>query len=264
MAIIPNNSEGYVKASAYTFLKRKYTTVIIIAAFLFACLLCAVFIRIGSAGTDTPDDSALAVPDTGATSDSEAALNMAAQENADLARQVAELTNELEQKEREYNGTQLLEYAMQLGHNNILLNLDDITLKSNAAEYQLNDLLQESRMKGLGWECLKAEREYGVNAIALIILTALETEVIEQGSGVRYSIKDRIGDTDFLVFDSYEECIDYCARLFGEEYLNPNGRFFEGRSFVAVYTGLTGDSEGAENAASDAAERVDKLNTTRG
>ena len=264
MAIIPSNSEGYVKASAYAFLKRKYTTVIIIAVFLLACLIFAVFIRVGSAGTDAPDDSALVVPDAGAAIDVESALDSAAQENAELARQVTELTNELEKREREYNGTQLLEYAMQLGHSNILLNLDDITLKSNAAEYQLNDLLQESSMKGLGWECLKAEREYGVNAIALIILTALETEAVEQGAEVRYVIKDRIGEADFLVFETYEECIDYCARILGEEYLNPNGRFFTGRSFAAVYTELTGDSEGAENAASDAAERVDKLNTTRG
>ena len=265
MARIPGNAEGYVKASVYILLKRKYTMVTVIAVILFVCFICAIFIHIKPAGTDIPTDSASAESgEEENVSDIESLASLSAQENADLRRQVTALENELEKIEREHDGALLLEDAFQLGHSNILLNLDDITVKSNAAEYQLNDLLQERQMKGLGWEFLKAEREFGVNAIALIVLITLETDVVEQGAEVRYILRGRVGDIDSSLFSTYEECIDYFARIIGDEYLSPNGRFFAGKSFVDVYTALTGDIEAANDAASGAAEDVDRLNTTRG
>ena len=264
MARIPSNAEGYVKASAYILLKRKYTAAAVAVFILFACLLCAVFIRIKPVVADIAADGAPVEPAVGEASDIEAALSLSAQENADLKRQVAVLADELDKRDREYNGASLLEDALQLGHNNIMLNIEDITTKSNAAEYQLNDLLQESRMKGLGWEFLQAEREYGVNAIALIVLTALETSVMEQGSNTTYTLPDRVGGAGTLVFDTYEECIEHMARLLGEEYLAPNGRFFAGKSFVGVYAALSGNIEEANSAVSDMVNYVDRLNTTRG
>ena len=264
MAKIPNITEGYVKASAYVFLKRKYMAAIVIAAILFICLICAVIIRVRPTGTGAPTGGMPVEVSGGEVSDAEAALRISTQENADLKRRLAELTDDLEKWEREYDGALLLEDALQLGHNNILLNLDDITIKSNAAEYQLNDLLQENWMRGLGWEFLKAEREYGVNAIALIVLTVLQTYVTEEGVEVRDTLQDSSGQTDPLVFETYEDCINYFARILGEEYLNPNGQFFAGKSFVDVYTRFTGDSDEADYAAAGAAELADRLNTTRG
>ena len=286
-----NYLDGYVKASAYVVARRKYVAVSIVAAILFACFICVVILRNKPVEADTPAISAHTEADGDVRSDAETVLSDftlsetapsetaldetettlsdSAQEDTDLTVQIIALATELERREREYFGTQLFTEALRLGQSSVLLNLEDLTQMSGAAEYQLNDLLQQSPMAGLGWEFLKAEREYGINAIALVILTALETGTVEPGTaepgaGVQYTLYSREGESGPLMFDTYEACIDYFARMLGEEYLSPGGRYFSGTSFEDVYTGFAEDSERVNAAALEALEYANRLNTTRG
>ncbi|MEA4852942.1 MAG: glucosaminidase domain-containing protein [Christensenella sp.] len=112
----------------------------------------------------------------------------------------------------------------------------DLTNLTAYPEEQLEILLQNTGLAGLGGAFVNAERNYGVNALFLISITKLES-----GNGNSSLAKNsnnlgglKSGGNGYLSFDSKEQCVDYMARLLSENYLNENGKYYSGKTVKGV------------------------------
>jgi len=158
-----------------------------------------------------------------------------------LARKVEELQEEKTRYEAEQRVMQFTIDKMLLESNNIIFDTNDIRIKANATEEQLNALLEGSPLEGLGWEILKAEKEYEVNAIALISIMKHES-VLGRYVGNNHNLGGLTRyDGGWMGFNSYEHCIDYMGWLLGTQYLSKEGRYYNGVSLTAVNKFYCGD-----------------------
>lgn len=114
----------------------------------------------------------------------------------------------------------------------------DLTELSNANVSRLNEMIKDTKLKGLGASYKQAEEEYGVNAIFLIALTAQESgwgtsrRAIEDNnlSGFEVYTPQSKGAT----FDSKHDSIMTTGRLLGTEYLSKDGKYFKGKDIYTV------------------------------
>ena len=137
----------------------------------------------------------------------------------------------------------LLELINMDQGNSVVVDVNNLRVRSDATETQLNRLLYGSPMAGLGWEFLVAEREHEVNAIILIMIIRQESGLgrhnirpynaagIRQGSGWR-------------TFESFAECIMFLASLLDRQYLTEGGAFHNGLSLRDVNIRYCLTSEG--------------------
>lgn len=118
-------------------------------------------------------------------------------------------------------------------------------------EYQWNDWLDVRKPSGITAEELheamyydendyapyyiEAERRYGVNAIFLYAIAQNESQ---NGRSTIAKNKNNLfgwtGSDGHMKFDSVEKCIYYVAEALQNNYLNPDGRWFEGYSLWDV------------------------------
>ena len=130
----------------------------------------------------------------------------------------------------------VIKSASYLERNNIIANLDDLRIKSNATESQINILLANTPLEDAGWYFLEAERTYGVNAIIMIAIMRQESNLGRAGNLWRYN--NFAGITDgrggWARWDTKREGIFALARLLGLHYLCPNGRWYNGVSIEGV------------------------------
>ena len=113
----------------------------------------------------------------------------------------------------------------------------DLRTLSNLTPAELEQGLQ-GNLQGYGAAFIEAERTYGVNAVFLASLAALES-----GWGRNCS---RGANNLFAYgrknFSSKEACISYVTQKLAENYLSEGGRYYEGTSLSAVnehYNGRT-------------------------
>lgn len=117
----------------------------------------------------------------------------------------------------------------------VIYNSNDVSILSNATADQLNELLKDKGLKGLGNTYIQAEKTYGVNALFLIGITALESywgqsdlaKTKNNLSGYYLNGKPRY-------FNNKSECILETARLIGEQYLKEDGKYYNGKSVRAI------------------------------
>lgn len=115
---------------------------------------------------------------------------------------------------------------------------NDLTCPSGL---EADDLQLHYELKGLEQEFIDAEREHGVRADFLAAVAALES-----GWG-RYRFEENnIMGFGGLAFRSEADCIDHVAEFLSENYLDPDGIYYNGTAVEDVCTRYNGREEWAE------------------
>lgn len=96
-------------------------------------------------------------------------------------------------------------------------------------------------LRPLASDFLKAEEAYGVSALYLASIAALES-----GWGKECFRQNNIFGFGQLAFSSKAECIDYVARYLSENYLSPGGMYYNGMSIEGINVRWNGRPEWAE------------------
>lgn len=119
-------------------------------------------------------------------------------------------------------------------------NLFYIKRKSGYTPEELDYALEGTELKGLGEAFYNAEEKYSINSLFLMSVAKHES-----GNGTSYLAKEKNNlfgfnaiDQDPIgaskTFDSQAESIDYVANFLNENYLNPDGKFYNGISTEAI------------------------------
>ena len=114
----------------------------------------------------------------------------------------------------------------------------DIRIPSNLTIEELQSVLLYE-LKPLAAEFIKAEKNYGINALVLASISAQES-----GWGRYCFSKNNIfGFYTSVKFSNKSECIDYVAKFLSTNYLNSNGKYFSGYTLAAVNKRYNGSAE---------------------
>lgn len=121
----------------------------------------------------------------------------------------------------------------------LVYNPDNLNEVSNINSVDIDKMLGDTSMKGLEDAFLNAEKTYGVNALFLIGVVALESgwntsNRSTNGSNniTSYAVYNKASQG--TLFDSKAECIYATARLLKNEYLNSKGQWYKGTSIWDV------------------------------
>lgn len=123
----------------------------------------------------------------------------------------------------------------ELPKKSINFNPNDVSIPSNVSVDQINELLKDTGLKGLGSTYVEVERTYGVNALFLISVTALESYW-----GQSDLAKQRNNLSGYYVngkpkyFRNKAECVLETGRLLGEDYIKESGKYHKGKSIKAI------------------------------
>ncbi|MCQ2744679.1 MAG: glucosaminidase domain-containing protein, partial [bacterium] len=100
----------------------------------------------------------------------------------------------------------------------------EIVGECNVSVEKLNEYLKDKGvLKDKGQAFLDAEKEYNINAVALIAICMNESN---KGSSDLAKNKNNVGgvrksgSTEFMEFDKVENCIDYMAKLLKNNYVD--------------------------------------------
>lgn len=139
-----------------------------------------------------------------------------------------------------------------------LVQLNTLVDLSGVTEAELASVLKYD-LKSLAKTFVQAEQEYGVNAIYLAAISALES-----GWG-RYQFKENnifgFGNMDF---ESEEDCIIYVADFLSREYLTPDGLYYGGGySLSHVNEAYNGSQHWLDEVSKIADKIADSINELR-
>lgn len=116
-------------------------------------------------------------------------------------------------------------------------NPNNLKASSNATPYHLAKMLKGTKLHDLAPYFYKAEKKYGVNAIALASILAHEsgwgTKTNYENNLSGFAVYNRGGGA---TFDSKEENIMETAKLLADNYLKVNASNYHGTSLEAVNT----------------------------
>ena len=136
-----------------------------------------------------------------------------------------------------------------LSMTNVVVDTNNLRVRSNATESQINTLLERTPVAGMGWEFLVAEREHNVNAIILVSIFRRETNLGAAGVGATHNnlggVTDGMGG--FRNFESLHDSILHTASLLDRQYLSPSGRFYNGVSLRGVNSVYAVHPDGSTN-----------------
>ena len=131
----------------------------------------------------------------------------------------------------------------------------DLRTPCGVTEEELEAVLKHE-LKGMAKYYLAAEEKYGVNAVFLASVSALES-----GWG-RYCFRpNNIFGYGRNSFESYGECIDFVASKISKNYLSEEGRYYSGTTIDAVnryYNGREAWAETVKSIFDRMLEKVDK------
>lgn len=124
---------------------------------------------------------------------------------------------------------------------------DDLTYKSNLTYDQLYAILKGSNLEDLTDAFIDAEKEYGVNALGLAGLVAVESgwnssdRSEYQNNLTGYAVYSDSSEGKY--FESKYDCVMHTAKLLKEDYLNPKGQWHTGYSIDSVNTNYSSDDD---------------------
>lgn len=137
--------------------------------------------------------------------------------------------------EKEYKD---LESKYNLELTNLSFDENDLTKPSNSTHNKLKKALKGTGLSGLEDAYLDAEKEYGLNAIFLVALTAEESF---WGNSYRAKYQNNLSgycvysdSSEGTNFDTKTESILQTAKLIKEDYLSNNGKYFKGKTIYEV------------------------------
>lgn len=116
----------------------------------------------------------------------------------------------------------------------------DIRKKSKVSANHLNELLKGSKIANLGSVFKKAEDIYGVNAYVLMAIAKLESAwgeskiAQDKNNLFGYGAYDSSPYESARKYNSFADSIYDVAKHLSEDYLNPDGSFFNGYSLDSV------------------------------
>lgn len=115
----------------------------------------------------------------------------------------------------------------------------DLRIGSGVAAAELNEVLKNTGLEGLGEAFILAEINYNVNALFLVALAAHESEW-----GKSNFAKERNNLFGFMSYDSNlnatkkfeskEECIQVVAKHLSEHYLTEGGKYHNGYTLASI------------------------------
>ncbi|MCI5840063.1 MAG: glucosaminidase domain-containing protein [Peptoniphilaceae bacterium] len=131
-------------------------------------------------------------------------------------------------------------------------NMFYITYKTGLSKDELEQGLKDTQLKGLGEDFKKAEEKYGINAIFLMAMAKHES-----GNGTSFLANEKNNLFGFNAIDqdpmgasknfkSKAESIDYVANFLRKNYLNEDGRFYNGTSAEDINISYASDPKWAE------------------
>lgn len=115
----------------------------------------------------------------------------------------------------------------------------NLTTPTNLSGETLNVVLEDTGLKGLGEAYIKAEKDYGVNALFLISISALEsswgTSKLAKSKNNLFGYQAYTNNPDAAMsFATKEECIDVVAKSLKNNYLTEGGKYHSGFTAKAV------------------------------
>ena len=120
----------------------------------------------------------------------------------------------------------------------------DLIVKSNVTEDQLSNSLYDNLSK-LSSVFIECEKEFGVNAIIISSIAALES-----GWGKSNLAKEnnnlfgwKNSDGSYKKFDSFSECIYEVSESISKNYLDKNGKYYSGGTEIDHIAKLYSESE---------------------
>jgi len=115
--------------------------------------------------------------------------------------------------------------AEMIEYKRLQINSSDITIRSNVTEQELSSILAGTWLSGLAPAYIQAEKDYNINAIYLVSITALESGwgtsrlAINKNNISGFQAYDKNPYEDAKHFNSKEECILTTARVLSENYI---------------------------------------------
>lgn len=132
------------------------------------------------------------------------------------------------------------------------INSNDLTQLSHATYEDMFRMLEGTNLQIISQTFVDAEKQYGVNAIALAAIAGEES-----GYGKSYLARTYNNLTGIAVynencngrsFSSWSECIMETAKLLSENYLVEDGKYYSGgKGFIEVNQKYSSNSEWAKN-----------------
>ena len=140
----------------------------------------------------------------------------------------------------------------------------DLRTPSNVTADDIDKMLEGTRLHGLGFAFVKAEKEYGVNALYMMGLACLESGwgtskyAVNRNNLFGWNAVDSNPDKA-KYFNSKEEATLYVAKKLQKNYLTQGGAYFEGYSARAVDVHYCTDKKHADKIVNIVNELTEKL-----
>ena len=145
---------------------------------------------------------------------------------------IQEMKLQEEQKQQEMMRLRAIEEEEQRIAS-VTFNPNDLTIPSNLNKDEMYDLLKDTGLKDVAHTYIEAEQKYGVNSFFLLGLSALESawgtssRAVNDNNLTGYNITS---NSAYYSFSSRSESLLATAKLLSNDYLNKNGRYYNGKT----------------------------------
>lgn len=164
----------------------------------------------------------------------------------ELTVNISELENSSKELNKQLNSTV---YNLENGGFKQKVGFDpnNITKPSNATREQLLYGLRDTKLADYVDTFLKVEEQYNINALAMIGLVANESSwlnsnrTLRQNNVTGYAVYS--DSAEGRTFSSIEESILVTAKTLAENYINPNGKYYEGLATHDININYSADKD---------------------
>ena len=145
---------------------------------------------------------------------------------------------------------------------NGILDTTDVRKKSNYSAEYLNSKLAGTPLAGLGEDFKRAEDLYGINSIVLMSMAKLESNfgrskiALDKNNLFGYQAYDSSPYTSAKSYNTKKDSIYDVAKHLSNNYLSPNGDYFNGYSVDAIGLKYSTDSSWASKVKKIASELI--------
>ena len=138
------------------------------------------------------------------------------------------------------------QYKLSRSCDEILLphyNSNNLTELSNLTQEQIHTMLEGTRLQCLSAYYYEYEKIYKVNALFIISLTSLESGYgTSKLARTHNNLAGYRGSKSWTYFNSWHDCLNEVYRLIGQEYLSPDGRFYNGLDIKSINSKYCGNT----------------------
>lgn len=166
----------------------------------------------------------------------------------DMTRNSLEVTNVILKDLSEVTNVLIREPNREVGEvqrvihyqEDVRVDYSDLTTISNVSEEMLENHFRGTALEGTASSFIKAERLYNINALFLSAIAVLESDwgqseiAREKNNLFGFSAYNHAPRESAREFESYEESILLVAGYLSYNYLEPNGKYYNGTSVDAV------------------------------